>query len=53
MTYLAQGDRTQAREHFRAARDLKILGYLEDAVSRTFLVQLERDPSWPHWIAMQ
>ena len=50
-THLSKGDRSQAREHFRAARDLKILGYLEDTMSRTFLVQLGRDPSWPHWIA--
>lgn len=51
MSHLAQGDRTGAREHFRAATDLKTFGYLEEAMSRTFLVQMDRDPDWPRWIA--
>jgi serine/threonine protein kinase len=50
MTHLASGERDLARKHFQAAADQKIVGYLEDAMSRTFLVQLERDPTWPKWI---
>lgn len=51
VTHLAAGERMTAREHFRASADLKILGHLEDHLSRAYLAQLERSASWPAWIA--
>ncbi len=53
LTQLASSNREAARQHFRAAADLKIVGYLEDPLSRAFLVQLDRDPQWPRWIPFE
>lgn len=50
MTHLASGDRDQARKHFRASSDLKIINYIEDYMSRALLAQLDRNPDWPRWI---
>jgi hypothetical protein len=50
MSHLAVGERAEARKHFQSAARLKVQGYLEEAMSRSFLVQLERDQQWPMWI---
>lgn len=49
-THLANGNRRQAREHFRASGDLKVLQFVEDHMSRALIAQLDRDPDWPRWI---
>jgi len=50
MSHLARGERSKARQHFQTGSQLKIVGSLEEAISRSLLVQLERDPAWPRWI---
>lgn len=51
VTHLGMGERTAAREHFKASADFKVLGHLEDHLSRAFLAQLDRSPLWPCWIS--
>ena len=53
LTSLANGDRDTARRHFTLCAEMKTLRQLEDHMSRALLVQLEREPSWPPWIAAQ
>jgi serine/threonine protein kinase len=51
ITRLAQGDRNEARRHFRACSDTKVLLFVEDHMSRALVAQLDRQPEWPPWIA--
>jgi tRNA A-37 threonylcarbamoyl transferase component Bud32 len=50
VSHLARGERAEAKEHFRKSAELRIVGYLEDPMSRGLLLQLERAPQWPRWI---
>jgi tetratricopeptide (TPR) repeat protein len=50
---LADGERTAAAEHFRAAVDTRVFVYYEHVWSSCFLARLEQDPTWPPWIPVR
>jgi tetratricopeptide (TPR) repeat protein len=50
LNYLADGDREQAKRHFRLAEKTRVFFYFDYAWSRAFLKRLEEDPGWPPWI---
>ncbi len=50
LTYLADGDRENARRHFRACQDTQFVFAWEFEWSRAFLARLQADPKWPPWI---
>jgi hypothetical protein len=51
VTNLASGDRKKARKHFLASSELKMVLLVEDDMSRALIAQLDREPTWPRWIA--
>lgn len=53
LTELASGRRETARDHFEKSARLRIFTNLNDALSRAFLAQMERDPDWPVWITQE
>jgi serine/threonine protein kinase len=50
LSRLADGDRTGAGDHFRAAVATKVFQYYPYDWSRAFLSRMEQDPKWPPWI---
>jgi lipoprotein NlpI len=52
-TKLAEGDRSGAREHFRASVTNRVFHYFDYDWSRAFLARMERDANWPPWIPVK
>ena len=50
LAQLAEGNRDDAAEHFRAAVATRCDGFLACDWSAAFLIRLENDPKWPRWI---
>jgi hypothetical protein len=52
LTLLSQGDRSGAREHFRAALATQALMPFAYDLSWVFLGRMEEDPEWPRWLKL-
>lgn len=50
MSFLAQGDRQTARQHFQQVVDQRLNYEFFTAMARALLLQLDRAPQWPTWI---
>jgi hypothetical protein len=50
---LANGDRVDARDYFRRAFQICIVGNDDWMLTRIFLERLEKDPTWPPWIPVK
>ena len=50
LTKLAEGSRSEAREHFRAVLATRVFVFWDNDWSAAFLLRLEQDPDWPPWI---
>ena len=47
---MVEGDRTGAREHFRAAVKTHVYWPFHYHLSRVSLARMEQDPDWPRWL---
>jgi tetratricopeptide (TPR) repeat protein len=53
MRKLADGNRANAREHFRQCIATGVFRFYEYRWSRAFLSRMEKDPNWPPWIPLK
>jgi hypothetical protein len=53
LTLLADGDRAGARDHFRRSAAAHVIWFVEHWWSLAFLSRMEKDPTWPPWIALK
>lgn len=53
LTYLADGNRKEAKEHFRRSVATHMYQFFPYSISQIFLKRMEQDPRWPPWIPLK